>query len=393
MEYTLIYTLIASIVTAFVFGMVAVKLKLPAILGYLLAGVAIGPNTPGFVADTSLAKQLAEIGIILLMFGVGLHFSVSDLLKARRVALPGALGQMLAATIVGALLAVYLGFGLLEGLIFGFSLSVASTIVMIRSLEQRRELNSEAGKIAVSWLIIEDIAMVLALVMLPVVAEVLARGDTITPALLLTTFSEVVFKIGGFFLFMFVVGRRFLPWLLVNIAKLRSSELSTLGTLAIALGFASIAFVVFDASLALGAFLAGMMLSESEIGQKSAESSLPMRDAFSVLFFVSVGMLFKPMTLLNEPMAVLATFFIIIVIKSVVAYGIIRLFRQSRTVGYTVSVSLAQIGEFSFILSGLALSKGLLSDDLYNLILAGAMLSIVANAFLFRLLDSIKKQP
>ncbi|MCE2927009.1 MAG: cation:proton antiporter [Rickettsiales bacterium] len=392
MEYTLIYTLIASIVTAFAFGMIAVRLKLPAILGYLLAGIAIGPNTPGFVADVSLAKQLAEIGIILLMFGVGLHFSVSDLLKARRVALPGALGQMLAATIIGALLAIYIGFGLLEGLIFGFSLSVASTIVMIRSLEQRRELNSEAGKIAISWLIIEDIAMVLALVMLPVAAEVIERGEAVTPTLLFATFSEVVFKIGGFFLFMFVVGRRFLPWLLVNIAKLRSSELSTLGTLAIALGFASIALVVFDASLALGAFLAGMMLSESEIGQKSAESSLPMRDAFSVLFFVSVGMLFDPMTLIEQPLAVVATFFIIIVIKSVVAYGIIRLFRQSRAVGYTVAVSLAQIGEFSFILGGLALTKGLLSEELYNLILAGAMLSIVANAFLFRLLDSAKKQ-
>jgi CPA2 family monovalent cation:H+ antiporter-2 len=312
MEYALINTIIASVLTAFVFGMVAKKLNLPAIFGYLLAGVAIGPHTPGFVADVSLAKQLAEIGIILLMFGVGLHFSMRDLYESRKIALPGALVQMASATIIGAVLASTLGYSLSTALIFGFSLSVASTIVLIRSLEQRNLLDAQGGKLAISWLIVEDIAMVLALVMLPVIAEIIQGSQQPSASIIVTTILEVLFKIGGFFAFMFVVGRRFLPWLLVQIAKMRSAELNTLGTLAIALGFASIAYLVFDASLALGAFLAGVMLSESEIGKKSAENTLPLRDAFSVLFFVSVGMLFDPKTLLLQPLAVLMTFLIIV---------------------------------------------------------------------------------
>jgi CPA2 family monovalent cation:H+ antiporter-2 len=387
MEYALINTIIASIVTAFIFGMVAKKLNLPAIFGYLLAGVAIGPHTPGFVADVSLAKQLAEIGIILLMFGVGLHFSLRDLLESRKIALPGALVQMATATIIGALLATQLGYPLSTALIFGFSLSVASTIVLIRSLEQRNLLNAEGGKIAISWLIIEDIAMVFALVMLPVVAEIINGNQETSVELIASTMLAVLFKIGGFFAFMFVVGRRFLPWLLLQIAKMRSAELSTLGTLAIALGFASIAYLVFDASLALGAFLAGVMLSESEIGKKSAESTVPLRDAFSVLFFVSVGMLFDPKTLLVQPIAVLMTCFIIVVAKSVAAISITSLLKQPKSISYVVAIGLAQIGEFSFILGGLALSKGLLDQDLFNLILAGAMLSIVINPFLFRWYD------
>jgi CPA2 family monovalent cation:H+ antiporter-2 len=391
MEYALINTIIASIVTAFVFGMVAKKLNLPAIFGYLLAGVAIGPHTPGFVADVSLAKQLAEIGIILLMFGVGLHFSLRDLLESRKIALPGALVQMATATIIGALLATQLGYPLSTALIFGFSLSVASTIVLIRSLEQRNLLNAEGGKIAISWLIIEDIAMVFALVMLPVVAEIINGNQETSVELIASTMLAVLFKIGGFFAFMFVVGRRFLPWLLLQIAKMRSAELNTLGTLAIALGFASIAYLVFDASLALGAFLAGVMLSESEIGKKSAESTVPLRDAFSVLFFVSVGMLFDPKTLLVQPIAVLMTCFIIVVAKSVAAISITSLLKQPKSITYVVAIGLAQIGEFSFILGGLALSKGLLDQDLFNLILAGAMLSIVINPFLFRWYDRNRK--
>jgi CPA2 family monovalent cation:H+ antiporter-2 len=387
MEYALINTIIASIVTAFVFGMVAKKLNLPAIFGYLLAGVAIGPHTPGFVADVSLAKQLAEIGIILLMFGVGLHFSLRDLLESRKIALPGALVQMATATIIGALLATQLGYPLHTALIFGFSLSVASTIVLIRSLEQRNLLNARGGKITISWLIIEDIAMVFALVMLPVIAEMINGNQKISVELIASTMLAVLFKIGGFFAFMFVVGRRFLPWLLLQIAKMRSAELNTLGTLAIALGFASIAYLVFDASLALGAFLAGVMLSESEIGKKSAESTVPLRDAFSVLFFVSVGMLFDPKTLLVQPIAVLMTCFIIVVAKSVAAISITSLLKQPKSITYVVAIGLAQIGEFSFILGGLALSKGLLDQDLFNLILAGAMLSVVINPFLFRWYD------
>lgn len=387
MEHALINTIIASIVTAFVFGMIARRLKLPTLFGYLLAGVAIGPHTPGFVADVSLAKQLAEIGIILLMFGVGLHFSLRDLLESRKIALPGAIVQMVSATMIGAVLATALGYAFMPAMIFGFSLSVASTIVLLRSLEQRNLLESSGGKIAISWLIMEDIAMVLALVMIPVIADMTNGDEPVSLKVIGGTAFLVLLKIAGFFSFMVLVGRRFLPWLLVTTARMRSAELNTVGTLAIALGFSSVAFVVFDASLALGAFLAGVMLNGSEIGRKSAESTLPMRDAFSVLFFVSVGMLFEPTTLLTQPFAVLMTFLIIVVAKSLAALMITGWFKQSREASYAVAIGLAQIGEFSFIMGGLALTKGLIVQDLYNLILAGAMLSIVANPFLFRIYD------
>jgi CPA2 family monovalent cation:H+ antiporter-2 len=387
MEHTLIYTIIASIVAAFIFGMLAKQLRLPAIFGYLLAGIFIGPNTPGFVADVSLAKQLAEIGIILLMFGVGLHFSFRDLIDSRKIALPGAVVQMLSATAVGGLVATMLGYDPIASFIFGFSLSVASTIVLIRSLEQRNLLNSSGGKLAISWLIVEDIAMVFALVMLPVLAEIVSGAQEASFEVIAMIIIITLFKVGGFVTFMVVVGRRLLPWVLIRVAKMQSAELNTLGTLAIALGFALIAYVIFDASLALGAFLAGVMLNESDIGRNSADSSLQMRDAFSVLFFVSVGMLFDPNTLMDQPIAVLLTFLTIVVAKSVAAIAITSQFKQPREVSYAVAIGLAQIGEFSFILGGLALMKGLIVQDLYNLILAGAMLSIVANPFIFRLYD------
>lgn len=391
MQYDLIYTIIGSIVTAFIFGMLAKKVKLPAIFGYLLAGVAIGPHTPGFVADVSLAKQLAEIGIILLMFGVGLHFSLSDLIESRKVALPGAIFQMASATAIGTILAIALGHPPGAAVIFGFSLSVASTIVLVRSLEQRNLFSTKEGKIAVSWLIVEDIAMVLALVMLPVVAGMLHGTEPVSSSTLFTNFLSVLFKVGGFFAFMYFVGRKFLPWLFVQIAKLRSTELNTLGTLSIALGFAAIAYLIFDASLALGAFLAGVMLGESEIGRKSADNTLPLRDAFTVLFFVSVGMLFDPATLVEQPIAVLMTFLIIVGAKSLAAIAITSWFGLAPSAGQVVAIGLAQIGEFSFILGSLALSKGLIPDDIYNLILAGAMLSIVANPLLFKLFDRDRK--
>lgn len=387
MEHALINTIIASIVTAFIFGMVAKKLKLPAIFGYLLAGVAIGPHTPGFVGDVSLAKQLAEIGIILLMFGVGLHFSFRDLLESRKIALPGAIVQMLIATIVGAAVAIMLGYALMPAVIFGFSLSVASTIVLLRSLEQRNLLDSLGGKIAISWLIVEDIVMVFALVMIPIISEVANGEQEASTYIILSTVMIIIMKIVGFFIFMFIVGKGFLPWLLNTIAKMRSEELNTLGTLAIAMGFALIAYIVFNASFALGAFLAGVVLSGSEIGRKSAESSIPMRDAFSVLFFVSVGMLFDPLTLIEQPVAVIMTFLVIIVAKSAAALAITGIFKLPRSAGYAIAIGLAQIGEFSFILGSLALAKGLIVQDLYNLILAGAMLSIVVNPFLFRIYD------
>lgn len=385
METSLLTTIIASIVVAFVFGMVAKQLRLPAIFGYLLAGVAIGPYTPGFVADVALAKQLAEIGIILLMFGVGLHFSIKDLIESRKIALPGAFVQMSVATLVGASLGLSLGHSLTSSLIFGFSLSVASTIVLLRSLEQRNLIKSAGGKLAVSWLIVEDIAMVFALVMLPVFAK--ANSDVVDMSAMGIAAVSVLFKVFGFFAFMFIVGRKLLPWIFTMISKTNSSELTTLGTLAIALGFAWVAYVVFDASFALGAFLAGVMLNESVIGRKSAETTLPIRDTFSVLFFVSVGMLFDPNTILAQPLAVLATFFVVVVAKSVAAFATTRLFKLPVQVCLPVAIGLAQIGEFSFILGGLALVNGLISQDLYGLILAGAMLSIVVNPFLFRWYD------
>lgn len=389
MSFTLIYTIVASIVVAFVFGVLARKLKMPSLLGYLVAGILIGPNTPGFVADVSLAKQLAEIGIILLMFGVGLHFSLSDLVKSWKIALPGALAQMTVATVIGAALARYLGFSLIGAVVFGFSLSVASTIVLLRSLEQRGLTSSLGGRIAVSWLILEDIAMVLALVMLPVVADMVQSGNAISVTTLGTVFISVVFKIGGFVAFMILIGRRFLPWLVVYVARLRSEELNSLCILAIALGFATLAFLVFDASLALGAFLAGVMLGESEIGRKSAENSRELRNAFSVLFFVSVGMLFNPHTLIDQPLAVIATYSIIVFAKCAAAIAILLLFRQKAATTFVVAIGLAQIGEFSFILGSLGLSKNLISAEGYNLILAGAMLSIMSNPLLFRLYDRI----
>jgi len=389
MDYALINTIISSVVSAFVFGLIAKHLKLPAIFGYLLAGVAIGPYTPGFIADVSLAKQLAEIGIILLMFGVGLHFSFRDLLETRKIALPGAIAQMMCATAVGTIVALFIGHSMRASLVFGFSLSVASTIVLLRSMEQRNLLSSEGGKIAISWLIVEDIAMVFALVMLPVFAEMTSGQQEVSIDEIITTIVKVFLKISAFFVLMLIVGRRLLPWVLIRTTKMGSAELNTLGTLAIALGFAMIAYVIFDASLALGAFLAGVMLNESEVGRKSAESSLQMRDVFSVLFFVSVGMLFDPNTLLRQPLAVFLTFLTIVAAKGVAAMAIMLWFKQERNVSYSVAIGLAQIGEFSFILGGLALSKGLISQDLYSLILAGAMLSIVVNPFLFRIYDAL----
>jgi CPA2 family monovalent cation:H+ antiporter-2 len=387
MEYTLISTIVASIVTAFIFGIIAKKLNLPAIFGYLIAGIVIGPHTPGFVADLSLAQQLSEIGIILLMFGVGLHFSIDDLLNSRRIALPGAIIQMVSATLIGGLLGVTLGYDLMPSLIFGFSLSVASTIVLLRSLEQRGLLSTKSGKIAISWLIIEDIAMVIALVMIPVLADMMSGEQAASATVFFQNSLATLFKVGGFFVFMYFVGKHFLPWLLVEISKMKSPEISTLGTLAIALGFASIAYVVFDASLALGAFLAGVMLGETEIGKKSADNTLSMRDTFSVIFFVSVGMLFDPATLIEQPIAVILTLLIIVVAKSLAAIAFTTLMKQTKETSMAVAAGLAQIGEFSFILGGLALSKGLIPQELYNLILAGALISIVVNPFLFKLYD------
>ena len=383
MEYDLINTIVSGIVAAFVCGMVAKKIKLPAIIGYLVAGIIIGPNTPGFVADIGMAQQLAEIGIILLMFGVGLHFSFRDFSRVKKIALPGAIAQIIIATIFGAMISKTLGYELAQSLVFGFALSVASTIVLLRSLEQKKLLDTEGGKVAIGWLIIEDIAMVIGIVLIPVMADLSFSNEQVDLEIIAKEIFMIIGKIALFFLFMMVVGRKLLPLILVQVGKKRSAELRTLSVLAIALGFSYIAYIVFDASLALGSFLAGMVLNESKIGHKSAESSTPLRDIFSVLFFVSVGMLFKPIVLIQHPIAVLSTIFTIIIVKSLVAYLIARLFRQNKEVCYIVAIGLAQIGEFSFILGSLALSKGLISDEMHNIILASAMISIIINSFLF----------
>ncbi|HCM84354.1 MAG TPA: cation:proton antiporter [Alphaproteobacteria bacterium] len=386
-EYELIRTIALSIVGAFICGFIARKLKLPTILGYLVAGMLLGPHTPGFIADAHLAKQLAEIGIILLMFGVGLHFSLKDLINVRKIALPGALFQMLAATLIGAVVIRALGFPWINGFIFGLTLSVASTVVLLRALEHRHSIDTPAGKIAVGWLIVEDLAMVLAIVFMPVLADIILYEQEISSTFIFASLGSVLLKIGIFAVLMIFIGRRVLPGMLVLVAKTKSRELSSLAILAIALGLSYVAYSVFDASFALGAFLAGMILNESEIGHRSAEQSEPLRNTFAVLFFVSVGMLFNPRILLEQPVLVFATLLIIIVGKVAAALVITRIFRQTREASWTVAISLAQIGEFSFILAGMALMNGLMLEQHYNMVLAGAILSIGINPFLFKWMD------
>lgn len=384
MDHMLIFTIIGGLVTAFIFGVLAVRLRLPAIFGYLLAGVLIGPHTPGFIADTSMARQLSEIGIILLMFGVGLHFSFKDLRYVRKIAFPGALAQMVAATFFGGLAAVVMGYSWAQGLIFGFALSVASTIVLIRALEQFHLLPTPGGKIALGWLIIEDLAMVVALVTLPGLAGFISGTQAGNLDSVALEMAKVMLKVGAFVLLMIVVGRHVLPRLLRSTLALKNAELELLCSLALALGFAAVAYVVFDASFALGAFLAGMMLNASKQGHDFAERTVPVRDAFSVLFFVSVGMLFNPLTLLEDPLGLALTVCVIIVVKSLSAVLILHFFRQDAVVKTTVALGLSQIGEFSFILGGLGVTMGLIPVELFNLLLGGALLSIVINPFLFK---------
>ena len=381
----LIATIVAGLVVAFAMGALAYRLRVSPVAGYLFAGVLIGPFTPGFVADTDLAVELAEIGVILLMFGVGLHFSLKDLLSVRKIALPGALAQIAVATLLGFLLARYLGWTILAGLIFGLALSVASTVVLLRALQARNAVQTERGRIAVGWLIVEDLAMVIALVLLPVIAQIMEGGggeSTQIAALL----GWTLLKIGGFIALMLVVGKRLIPAGLHWVAHTGSRELFRLAVLSIALGVAFGAAYLFDVSFALGAFFAGMILGESQLSRRAAEETLPLRDAFAVLFFVSVGMLFDPWVVVAQPWPLLATVTIIILGKSIVAYGIVRAFRFSNETALTVSASLAQIGEFSFILAGLGVGLNILPQEGRDLILAGAILSIFANPFIFTLM-------
>ncbi|WP_395660809.1 YbaL family putative K(+) efflux transporter [Aestuariivirga sp.] len=394
----LIATIAVGLGLAFLLGLAANRMRLPPIAGYLIAGVLIGPFTPGFVADQKMSQELAEIGVMLLMFGVGLHFSLKDLLSVRAIAIPGAIGQIAAATVLGMVLSATLGWSWGAGLVFGLSLSVASTVVLLKALQERRLVETERGKIAVGWLIVEDIFMVLTLVLLPPLAGFLggreaAPGEPLGMAAALglgTVWETLLFtalKIAVFVGLMLVVGRRIIPWLLHYVAHTGSRELFRLAVLAVALGVAYGSAALFGVSFALGAFFAGMVLAESPLSTQAAKDTLPLRDAFAVLFFVSVGMLFNPFVLVNQPLAVLGTFLIIVAGKSGAAYLIVRLFRHSRHVALTISASLAQIGEFSFILVVLGTSLQILPPEARDLVVAGAILSILVNPLLFFGLD------
>lgn len=380
----LIATIVAGLVVAFLMGALAHRLRVSPVAGYLFAGVIIGPFTPGYVADADLATELAEIGVILLMFGVGLHFSLKDLLSVRRIAVPGALAQIAGATALGLGLALFLGWSVVAGLVFGLALSVASTVVLLRALQARDAVKTERGKIAVGWLIVEDLAMVLALVMLPVIADLVngtvSDGSAVARLLLVT-----LLKVAGFIALMLIVGKRLIPAGLHWVAHTGSRELFRLAVLSIALGVAFGAAFLFDVSFALGAFFAGMILGESQLSRRAAEETLPLRDAFAVLFFVSVGMLFDPAVVVEQPWPLVATVAIIIFGKSLIAYLIVRAFGHPNETALTVSASLAQIGEFSFILAGLGTGLGILPPEARDLILAGAILSILANPFIFSL--------
>ena len=382
-DVPLIATIAVSLAFAFVGGLVAVRLRLPPLVGYLLAGIVVGPFTPGFVADAHLAPQLAEIGVILLMFGVGTHFSIRDLFAVRRVALPGAFTQIIVATALGAGVAILWGWSLGAGIIFGLSLSVASTVVLLRALQDRDMINSNDGRIAVGWLVVEDLLMVFALVLLPALTGVM--GGTVPDnngnlwLAVGITFGKVVL----FIALMLVAGVRFFPWLLSQVEKTGSRELFTLAVVALALGVAFGSAKLFGVSFALGAFFAGVVVNESDLSHRAAKELQPLQDAFTVLFFVAVGMLFDPSILIRQPFRVLAVLAIVVIGKSLAAFGIVRVLGGSTRTALIVSAALAQIGEFSFILSGLGVKLDLVPAEELNLIVAGALLSITFNPAVF----------
>lgn len=400
----LISTIVAGLVLAFIFGAIANRLRMPPLVGYLVAGVLVGPHTPGFVADQSLAPELAELGVILLMFGVGLHFSLKELLAVRFIAIPGALAQIGVATVLGWTLGIAMGWSSGGGLVFGLAVSVASTVVLLKALQERRLIETERGRIAVGWLIVEDLMTVLALVLIPALASTMGHGGIARDPLvrllenllgfdfgLAGVIAMTVLKLGAFMVVMLLIGRRWIPWMLHRIAYTGSRELFRLGVLAIALGTAYGAARVFGVSLALGAFFAGTILSESELSQRAAEESLPLRDAFSVLFFVSVGMLFDPRALVESPLPLLGTLAIILIAKSITAFLIVIAFRRGVAIALTISASLAQIGEFSFILTDMGVTLHLLPEQGRSLVLAGAIISITLNPLIFALCERILK--
>jgi CPA2 family monovalent cation:H+ antiporter-2 len=395
---SLITTIAAALGFGLLFGMLAVRLRLPALVGYLAAGVLIGPATPGFVADVALASQLAEIGVMLLMFGVGLHFSLDDLMEVKGIALPGAVLQIAVATLMGMGLSHLWGWSLGAGLVFGLALSVASTVVLLRALEDRGQLDSFNGRIAVGWLVVEDLVTVLVLVLLPALAGPLgghpvdghgggqSGGDSLWLAI-----GKTLLSVGAFIAFMLLVGRKLFPWFLWRVAKTGSRELFTLAVIAAAVGIAYGSSHLFGVSFALGAFFAGMVLRESSLSHRAAEETLPLRDAFSVLFFVSVGMLFDPRVLVEHPLEVLGVVAIVLFGKSLAAFVLVLALRYPLNTAITVSASLAQIGEFSFILAALGMSLGLLPELGQNLILAGAIISIAVNPLMFKAINPLQE--
>jgi CPA2 family monovalent cation:H+ antiporter-2 len=389
-ETALIATIAAGLGLAFVFGFIAIHVRLPPLVGYLVAGIVVGPFTPGFVADTELAPQLAEVGVILLMFGVGIHFSLADLLAARRIALPGAIVQITVATLLGAVVSHLWGWSWGAGIVFGLCLSVASTVVLLRALEDRQMLDTDDGRIAVGWLIVEDLVTVLVLVLLPAlvvplggtVPDAVAAGEAASPSLLVTI-GITLAKVAAFVVLMLVVGSRAVPWLLERVARTGSRELFTLSVLAVALGIAVGAAALFGVSFALGAFFAGMVVNGSDLSHEAATEALPLQDAFSVLFFVAVGMLFDPAILISQPLEILAVVLIVMLGKSLAAFFIVLALRYTVTTALTISASLAQIGEFSFILAALAVTLGILPAEGQSLIVACALISITLNPLSF----------
>jgi CPA2 family monovalent cation:H+ antiporter-2 len=388
---TLITTIVAALCFGLIFGLIAVRLKLPALVGYLAAGILIGPSTPGFVADAALTAQLAELGVMLLMFGVGLHFSLTDLLKVRGIALPGAVLQIIVTTGMGMGLAQLWGWSLTTGLVFGLSLSVASTVVLIRTLAERGLLESMNGRIAIGWLIVEDLVMVLVLVFLPTLSDILIGSPGVESSAIWKMLAITFAQLTAFFVFMLVIGRKLFPWFLWRVARTGSRELFTLSIIAAGVGVAYGSSQFFGVSFALGAFFAGMVLRKSALIHRAAEESLPLRNVFSVLFFVSVGMLFEPSVLIDNPVQILATVTVIVLGKSLVAFLLVLAFRYPLNTALTVSASLAQIGEFSFILAALGLSLGLLTTETHSIILAGALISIAMNPFIFKAIKPLQK--
>jgi len=390
-DITLIATIAAGFGLAMIFGLIAVRLRMPPLVGYLMAGIVISPTTPGFVADIGLASQLAEIGVMLLMFGVGLHFSLDDLMAVKRIAVPGAVVQIAVATLLGMAIATMWGWDAGAAIVFGLCLSVASTVVLLRALEAKGLLKSINGQIAVGWLVVEDLVMVLVLVLLPALAGVLSGNDAAASGRDLGVAMAITLaKVIAFIVLMLVVGRRVLPRLLWWVARTGSQELFTLSVVAIAVGVAFGAAALFDVSFALGAFFAGMMMRESEFSHRAADESLPLRDAFAVLFFVSVGMLFDPAVIWTQPLKLLLVVAIIMVGKTIAAVLLVLAFRYPLNTALTVGASLAQIGEFSFILAGLGVNLGLMPAEGQSLVLAGALISIAANAALFSAIEPFR---